>query len=95
MQLKINGLTHLSLVTSKYFFAFLIYCLVFFFFLDVFETEPLLKTSPLWKMEKVHITPHISGISFSSDVSRIFAENYLRYISNESPQYLVDWDRGY
>ncbi|MCS6723485.1 NAD(P)-binding domain-containing protein, partial [Proteus mirabilis] len=29
--------------------------------LDVFEVEPLPKTSPLWKLDNVLITPHSSG----------------------------------
>jgi phosphoglycerate dehydrogenase-like enzyme len=31
--------------------------------LDVFETEPLPKEHPLWRMENVIITPHVAGVS--------------------------------
>ena len=35
--------------------------------LDVFDIEPLPDNSPLWNMENVLITPHISGPSFSGN----------------------------
>lgn len=35
--------------------------------LDVFEVEPLPQDSPLWDMENVLITPHISGPSFGGN----------------------------
>ncbi|HYL38855.1 MAG TPA: D-2-hydroxyacid dehydrogenase, partial [Bryobacteraceae bacterium] len=31
--------------------------------LDVFETEPLPRDHPLWKMENVILTPHVAGVS--------------------------------
>ena len=35
--------------------------------LDVFDIEPLPDNSPLWNMENVLITPHISGPSFGGN----------------------------
>ncbi|WP_428839284.1 D-2-hydroxyacid dehydrogenase [Bacillus massilinigeriensis] len=32
-------------------------------YLDVFEKEPLPKDHPLWRMENVTVTPHLSGIT--------------------------------
>lgn len=45
--------------------------------LDVFETEPLEKTSPLWDMDNVIITPHNSfvGVGNTERLSKIVFEN--------------------
>lgn len=45
--------------------------------LDVFETEPLEKTSPLWDMDNVIITPHNSfvGVGNTERLSKIIFEN--------------------
>lgn len=40
--------------------------------LDVFETEPLAKESPLWKMENVAVSPHNSFVSNGNN-ARMFA----------------------
>lgn len=50
--------------------------------LDVFETEPLPKDSPLWKLDNVILTPHIAGDRQSSYMERmtdIFCENLEKY----------------
>jgi phosphoglycerate dehydrogenase-like enzyme len=65
--------------------------------LDVFEAEPLSADSPLWKMENVLITPHISGFTPQYDVraAAIFEENLRRYIAEEPLLNVVDRSLGY
>lgn len=63
--------------------------------LDVFETEPLPKESPLWDHPNVIVSPHVSCVTQASDVPRIFMENYERYVNGIQLVYLVDWERGY
>ena len=56
--------------------------------LDVFETEPLPEDSPLWDMENVIITPHISGPSFGGNrdveyaIWSICIKNMKEYLSS-------------
>ena len=45
--------------------------------LDVFEVEPLPKTSALWKMPQVVITPHVATGSFPEEASPHFRHNML------------------
>jgi phosphoglycerate dehydrogenase-like enzyme len=51
--------------------------------LDVFEEEPLPATSPLWNLENVILSPHISGNStrYSEKAAALFAENLERYLN--------------
>ena len=65
--------------------------------LDVFETEPLPADSPLWQMEQVIISPHVSGFTPRYDdlASDLFAENLRRYVAGEPLLNLVDRERGY
>ncbi|MFC7395000.1 D-2-hydroxyacid dehydrogenase [Scopulibacillus cellulosilyticus] len=63
--------------------------------LDVFETEPLPKDHPLWRMPNVYVTSHLSGPSTRDGVSRFFAENLKRFLNEQPLQGLVDRNRGY
>lgn len=63
--------------------------------LDVFESEPLPKESPLWTRPDVLITPHHSAYSFPEQIMKIFDENLERFRKGESLKYLVDFERGY
>ncbi len=65
--------------------------------LDVFEEEPLPEDSPLWEMENVIISPHISGLSahFQEETLSLFIENLNRYIADLPLYNRVDLSRGY
>jgi len=65
--------------------------------LDVFESEPLPPESPLWSMENVILTPHISGFTPNYDLraADIFEENLRRYVANQPLLNVVDRSTGY
>ena len=65
--------------------------------LDVFEEEPLPKNSPLWDMENVIISPHISGISpyLHEETLDLFIENLARFVVDQPLHNQVDLKRGY
>ncbi|MDI6727060.1 MAG: D-2-hydroxyacid dehydrogenase, partial [Smithellaceae bacterium] len=63
--------------------------------LDVFVTEPLAADSPLWDMDNVMITPHVSGINIPEDICENFIENYGRWRQGERLHGLVDRALGY
>jgi len=65
--------------------------------LDVTDPEPLPADSPLWRMQNVVITPHVSAQSDVDDEARfaIVAENLRRYVAGEKMLSVVDVVRGY
>jgi phosphoglycerate dehydrogenase-like enzyme len=65
--------------------------------LDVFESEPLPDNSPLWSLENVIITPHVSGFTphYDDRVTDLFLENLRRYLAGERLLNLVDREMGY
>ena len=56
--------------------------------LDVFETEPLPESSPLWTLPNVIVTPHTSGTTPGNQdrVAAIFLENLERYLKGSQLQ---------
>jgi phosphoglycerate dehydrogenase-like enzyme len=65
--------------------------------LDVFEEEPLPEDSPLWDMENVIISPHLSGYSryLSDETLTLFVENLNRYLAGLPLYNQVDLKKGY
>ncbi len=65
--------------------------------LDVFAAEPLPADSPLWKLENVIISPHVSGFTPAYDerATDLFAENLRRYLHGEPLLNVVSRDEGY
>jgi phosphoglycerate dehydrogenase-like enzyme len=65
--------------------------------LDVFTQEPLPKSSPLWTLSNVILTPHISGFSpnYEQRAVDIFCENLRRYLADQPLLNLVDKMTGY
>jgi glyoxylate/hydroxypyruvate reductase A len=63
--------------------------------LDVFEVEPLPKTSPLWKHPKVFITPHASATSDPAHLVKPMLDQMSAFERGEPLQYLVDREAGY
>ena len=65
--------------------------------LDVVEHEPLARSSPLWGMPNVLITPHVAGFreDYWEAATELFAENLDRYLRGEQPANLVDKLAGY
>ena len=69
--------------------------------LDVAEKEPLPADHPLWKYERVLLTPHVAGVtkghleSTQEIVWNIFLENLRRYLDGEPLENQVSLSEGY
>lgn len=65
--------------------------------LDVFEQEPLPADSPLWELENVVVTPHVSGGTerYAERAAEIVGDNLRRYLAGEPLRNIVDLGRGY
>ncbi|MGY6658477.1 D-2-hydroxyacid dehydrogenase [Amycolatopsis sp. TRM77291] len=65
--------------------------------LDVFDTEPLPADSPLWTMENVLISPHMSGdfVGWRNTLVEVFADNFRRWRAGEPLRNVVDKQLGY
>ena len=60
--------------------------------LDVFETEPLPSTSPLWDRDDVLISPHTAGLTAAEErlIAELFAANATRLLDGKPLVNLVD-----
>jgi phosphoglycerate dehydrogenase-like enzyme len=65
--------------------------------LDVFEEEPLPSDSPLYNLENVILSPHVSGFTprYDERASDLFIENLRRYLTGELLLNWVDKEKGY
>jgi len=67
--------------------------------LDVTNPEPLPHTSPLWQMDNVIITPHISGNQTLKLTNELIVDKFIKYlqnyIANQPFAKLVDKQLGY
>ena len=63
--------------------------------LDVFEKEPLPQDHPFWGTPNLYMTFHTSAISYPEDLTKLFIENYHRYLTGQPLKYIVDFERGY
>lgn len=63
--------------------------------LDVFETEPLPETSPLWSHPKITVTPHVAAISDPRVMTRNAIDGIARHRQGLPLENAVDFARGY
>lgn len=65
--------------------------------LDVFDEEPLSENSPLWNMENVYITPHISGTAEDNyeRLIRCAKTNLINLKENKKLINIVNLDKKY
>jgi phosphoglycerate dehydrogenase-like enzyme len=63
--------------------------------LDVFETEPLPASSPLWSDPRVMVSPHISGLTTTAGAGDGFLECLADLEAGRLPSWVVDRERGY
>jgi phosphoglycerate dehydrogenase-like enzyme len=65
--------------------------------LDVFEREPLEPESPLWDLDNVILTPHMSGArrDYNTDACKLFADNLRRFRAGQPLFNLIDRALGY
>jgi len=63
--------------------------------LDVFRSEPLAETSPLWDMDQVLITPHLASVGIPRTAAKQVAENIRRALAGAPILNAVDPLRGY
>ena len=64
---------------------------------DVFAEEPPPKRHPLYGVDNVIISPHVSGFlpSYDDRCADLFAENLRRYLAGTPLLNLVDRAKGY
>lgn len=65
--------------------------------LDVFTTEPLPPSSPLWSLPRIVMTPHVAGThpEYMARSADLFLQNLKRYLADEPLINEVDKQAGY
>lgn len=65
--------------------------------LDVFDSEPLPETSPLWELPGVIVSPHMSGdvVGWRDALAAVFVDNFHRFTQGRPLRNVVDQQLGY
>lgn len=63
--------------------------------LDVFSDEPLPEVHPLWTLQNVVVTPHVSGPNDPHEIASVFNDNLRRFLAGRPLRGKVDIKRGY
>ena len=67
--------------------------------LDVTEIEPLPKSSRMWQIKNIHITPHTAGqyhlVATQDNIVNIAKDNLQRLLAGEELKNQVDFTTGY
>lgn len=53
--------------------------------LDTVATEPMSEEHPFWSQRNIHLTPHISGATYTRTAAQVVADNILRIEAGEAP----------
>ena len=65
--------------------------------LDVFDTEPLPKDHPFWKLDNVLLSPHCADhtSTWLEEAMQLFVDNFIRFSKGEPLENVVDKRAGY
>jgi phosphoglycerate dehydrogenase-like enzyme len=63
--------------------------------LDVFQQEPLPENHPLWNMDNVILTPHISGPAIPKAIAQVFLRNLRKFEEGKKLEGVVDRQKQY
>jgi glyoxylate/hydroxypyruvate reductase A len=63
--------------------------------LDVFATEPLPESDPIWTHPRIIATPHIAAITSPTAATRSILDGIAALERGEAPNNVVDMGRGY